>query len=92
MDIIDWRKRIDEIDLELVHLLNERTRCAVQIGKRRYQQGGALHDPAREQEVLEQVQRSSTGPLKPDAVQRLFECIMDEARRAARLAATGSEE
>lgn len=91
MEISDWRKKIDEIDLKLVELLNERIRCAVEIGKWRYRQGGALYDPVREKEVLERVRRASQGPLEPAAVQRLFERIIDEARRAARLAATGSE-
>ena len=29
-DLADWRKRIDEIDQQLVRLLNERAQCAVE--------------------------------------------------------------
>lgn len=86
MDINDWRKRIDEIDLKLVELLNERTHCAVEIGKlkRLYHQN--LYDPDREAQVIENVRRVNKGPLRLDALQRLYERIIDEARRAARLA------
>ena len=86
MDIADWRKRINEIDRMLVELLNERTRCAIEIGRLRHSKGGDLSDPAREQEVLAHVRQATQGPLDPDAVQRLFERIIAEARRAAKLA------
>jgi chorismate mutase len=33
MDIADWRKKIDELDLKLVELLSERAECAHEIGK-----------------------------------------------------------
>jgi len=33
MDIADWRKKIDELDLHLVELLNQRARAAQEIGK-----------------------------------------------------------
>ena len=32
-DIDHWRKKIDEINLKLLELLNERSRCAIEIGK-----------------------------------------------------------
>jgi len=32
MTLSDWRRRIDEIDQKLVELLNERSRCALEIG------------------------------------------------------------
>ncbi len=31
-DLDEWRKRIDEVDRQLVKLLNERSQCAVEIG------------------------------------------------------------
>ncbi|HEV8131079.1 MAG TPA: chorismate mutase [Acidobacteriota bacterium] len=86
MDIADWRKKIDEIDLRLVDLLNERTRCAVEIGKLKRLHQQSLYDPDREVQVIENVCGANKGPLQTDALQRLFERIIDEARRAARLA------
>ena len=86
MDIDDWRKRIDELDSKLVELLNERTQCAVEIGKLKRLHHQQLYDPDREAQVIDNVRSVNKGPLQPDALQRLFERIIDEARRAARLA------
>ena len=33
MTVEDWRRKIDEIDRKLVELLNERSRCVVEIGR-----------------------------------------------------------
>ncbi|MEE8201614.1 MAG: chorismate mutase [Candidatus Acidoferrales bacterium] len=80
MDIKDWRKRIDELDEQLVKLLNERSRCAAEAGKLKRQAGQAVYQPEREREILERVQRMNGGPLGNDALKRLFERILDEAR------------
>ena len=92
MDIAEWRKKIDQIDLRLVELLNERTHCSVEIGRWKQSQGHPLYDPEREKEILARVSNATRGPLEPGAVQRLFERIIDEARRAARIAVTGGSE
>lgn len=80
MDISDWRKRIDELDTKLAELLNERSRCAAQVGQLKRKAGLPLYQPEREQEILERVQRLNQGPLSNDALKRLFERILDEAR------------
>ncbi len=50
--IEDWRRRIDEIDRQLVELLNERARCAIEIGRLKRAVGLPLYQPDREKEVL----------------------------------------
>jgi len=63
----DLRRRIDEIDAQLVTLLNERASVAVQIGQLKRESGQAsFYAPAREREVLERILASNPGPL-PDA-------------------------
>jgi chorismate mutase len=85
-EIEDLRQRIDWIDEQLVRLLNARAECARQVGHFKKISGMSIYQPAREQEVLENVQRLNTGPLDDGAVKRLFERIIDEARRLERLA------
>lgn len=80
MDIEDWRRRIDEIDRKLVELLNERSRAALEIGRLKRQRGMPLYQPEREAKILAAVQQANGGPLDNDAVRRLFERILDEAR------------
>ena len=84
MKIGDWRRRIDEIDRKLVELLNERSRCALEIGRIKQAENLPLYQPDREKEVIENAERANPGPLSDAAIRRLFERIIDEARAAER--------
>jgi len=84
MNLADWRRRIDEIDKKLVDLLNERSHCALEIGKLKQAVNIPLYQPERESEVLANAERNNAGPLTDAAVRRLFERIIDEARAAER--------
>jgi chorismate mutase-like protein len=84
MTLADWRRRIDDIDRKLVQLLNERSHCALEIGKLKQKQKLPLYQPDREREVLENAERANPGPLSDAAIRRLFERIIDEARAAER--------
>ncbi len=83
-DIDHWRKRIDEINLELLELLNERSQCAIEIGKIKQRLNLEVYDPQREQRIIQSVQTLTRGPLTKEAIRRLFERIIDESRRAER--------
>lgn len=89
MNISDWRRRMDEIDKRLVELLNERCKCALQIGHLKQQQNIPLYQPSREKEVLANAETNNQGPLSHAAIRRLFERIIDEARSAERIAMYG---
>ena len=84
--IDDLRQRIDWIDEQLVRLLNARAECALQVGHLKKSIGLDIYQPVRELEVLGNVQRLNTGPLDDGAIRRLFERIIDEARRLERAA------
>jgi len=79
-----WRGKIDEIDRRLVELLNERSRCVVEIGRLKQVSGDALYQPDREKQVLDGVVQANPGPLPDAAIRRLFERILDEARSVER--------
>jgi chorismate mutase len=91
-DLEDFRQRIDAIDEHLVRLLNARSACALEIGRIKERDGLAVYQPAREAEVLEKVRSVNTGPLDDVALMRLFERIIDEARRLERMAAQRREQ
>ena len=82
----DLRKHIDDIDAQLVVLLSARASCALEIGRVKKAAGMPLYQPGRENEVLDHVQRVNVGPLDNGAIRRLFERIIDEARRLERIA------
>ena len=87
----ELRQRIDEIDEQLVQLLSARAECALAIGHEKRSAGLEVYQPSREMEVLEHVQRINLGPLDDGAVKRLFERIIDEARRLERVADAAAE-
>lgn len=82
----ELRQRIDALDEQLVRLLSERARCALAVGHEKKLAGLEIYQPAREADVLAHVQRINPGPLDDAAVKRLFERIIDEARRLERTA------
>ena len=86
MTIDDLRRRIDAIDEQLVALLNARAECALAIGQEKKLAGMDVYQPDREAEVLTHVQVVNGGPLDNGAMKRLFERVIDEARRLERLA------
>lgn len=81
------RERIDALDARLVELLSERAQCALEIGELKRALEVAIYQPARERDVLDHVCALNRGPLDDDAMRRLFERIIDEARRLERVAA-----
>jgi chorismate mutase len=86
-DISKWRARIDELDLELIRLLNERAQCAIEIGKVKRIKNLPIYDPSREENVVRMMLESNNGPLDEEGVRRLFERIIDESRRIERVTA-----
>jgi chorismate mutase-like protein len=83
--IEDWRRKIDEIDRRLVELLNERSKCAIEIGKIKKAQKLNVYAPERERQILKRIREANTGPLDDQGLQRLFERIMDECRQVERV-------
>ena len=91
LTIEELRSRIDVIDDQLVRLLNVRVACAVEVGRLKHEAGLPIYQPDREAQVLGSVRKSAvqlSGPLTADAVVRIFERIIDEARRAEREASS----
>jgi chorismate mutase len=80
------RRNIDEVDAVLVKLLNQRARWAMEVGLVKKAAGIAIYQPDREAQVVAHVVGRNRGPLAADAVQRLFERIIDESRRLERIA------
>jgi chorismate mutase-like protein len=93
MTLDDLRKDIDRVDEVLVRLLNERARCVCEIGRLKKEQQIAIYQPDREKLVLQHVRAiAAEGPLGPDAIARLFERIIDEARRLERRVVHGESD
>jgi chorismate mutase-like protein len=89
----ELRCDIDRVDEVLVRLLNERARCVCEVGRVKKALGIEIYQPDREKDVLKHVRDvACEGPLGSDAIGRLFERIIDEARRLERRVVHGEEE
>lgn len=82
----ELRRRIDELDEQLVRLLSARAACALEVGREKKAAGLEIYQPSREADVLNHVQSVNPGPLDDGAIRRLFERVIDEARRLERIA------
>ena len=73
------RQRIDLLDKQIISLLNERARIALDIGRIRKRESippsSAL---GRQEEVLRNVMANSVAPLSPEAARRIYERIIGE--------------
>ena len=84
------REEIDRLDEVIVRLLDSRARCAYAIGRMKRLEGRPIYEPGRETAVVahaKEVNARLGGPLDDEAIGRLYERIMDEARRIQRLEA-----
>jgi chorismate mutase len=80
MDIEDWRKKIDELDRQLVALLSARACAAVEIGRLKRNTSLPIYEPDRERLVFDNVQAANRGPLPGRDLVRIYERIIDVMR------------
>ncbi len=76
------RERIDAIDAEIVALLNERARIALEIGRVKDAQGQKpIRDPAREAAVIERVTSASEGLFPEPELVALYRKLIAATRK-----------
>ena len=81
MDIAEWRKKIDELDKQLVDLINQRAHAAKEIGKLKNDTDLPIYEPVREKRILENVKAANRGPLPDSEIQHIYERIIDVMRK-----------
>ena len=81
MDIAEWRLKIDELDRQLVRLINERARCADEIGKLKRNSSLPIYEPDRERIIFNNIQRENHGPLTEVQLRQIYERLVDVMRQ-----------
>lgn len=81
MDIAAWRLKIDELDRQLVRLINERARCADEIGKLKRNSSLPIYEPDRERIIFNNIQRENHGPLTEVQLRQIYERLVDVMRQ-----------
>ena len=70
MEISDWRRKIDDIDEQIVRLINQRAAAAQAIGELKRAANLPVYEPQRETDVFDHVRRSNHGPLTEAEMRR----------------------
>ena len=84
MEISDWRKRIDELDEQIVRLISQRAEAAQAIGEIKKTAELPVYEPRREQAVFEHVRAVNPGPLDDAEMLHVYERIIDVMRTLQR--------
>jgi chorismate mutase len=74
------RTRIDELDVQITCMLNERARMASEIGQVKRAFSMPVYAPKREEMVYANIFGHNSGPLANEALRRVYERIIDEMR------------
>ena len=72
------RKRIDDIDVTLVDLLNRRAGVVEDIAAAKRVLNKDVDDPGRREQVLTHARAQNAGPLSSDELTSIFERIIDK--------------
>ena len=81
MDIADWRRKIDDLDRQLVLLINQRAQCALEIGRLKRHSELPVYEPDRERIIFENIARQNGGPLSNVQLRQIFERLVDVMRQ-----------
>jgi chorismate mutase-like protein len=74
------RKKINQIDLKILNLLNRRAEIAKQIGLIKTSKGYQIYSPEREKEIVQKMLKYNTGPLNEEDVKEIFYLIIQICR------------
>jgi chorismate mutase-like protein len=83
------RTQVDRIDLEILKLLQQRTKLSRRIGETKRRHGAVIYVPDRERELLRRVDRLARGKLPPRSVAAIFREILSSSRAAQGQGAIG---
>ncbi len=66
------REQVDEVNLQILKLLNERAQLASEIGIVQQELGTSFYDPEREANMLTALQQANNGPFSNEVISALF--------------------
>ena len=76
MEISGWRQKIDELDLKLVELLNERAMAAQAIGRLKRSTAMPIYEPDRERTIFANIAAANRGPLRDQDLQVIYQALI----------------
>lgn len=86
--LVKLRSQVDGIDKQIVELINKRTLGSVLIGRIKRSLGQPTYNPEREKEISKKISSYAKTPLTNEALERIYERIIDESRSIQNYEAT----
>lgn len=77
----DVRRDISDVDTQLVALVNKRLKLVAKLKRYKEEHGIGFVDLAREEWMLQYLQRGNRGPLSADGLAELYHAILDLVKR-----------
>ncbi len=88
-ELLELRKRIDEIDASLLALLNQRQSLSIKVGHWKNSEGLKIFDPGRERDLLDSLKKLNAGPLSDQALANIYRQIISASVAAQALIKVG---
>lgn len=79
-EIEQLRRGIDRLDGRILHLLNDRARVVLKIGRIKASLREDLYAPAREKALIDRLKRKNRGPFPLHALQSVYREILSASR------------
>ena len=74
------REEIDNLDLKLLNLLNQRAKRVLEIARIKQRKGESFYDPAREKKILNSFLKRNQGPLTDATVSEIVGGLLNSFR------------
>ena len=78
------RKKIDDLDMRLVELINQRAECAIQIGRLKRNSAMPIYEPDREKIIYGNIARNNSGQLSDIQLRQVYGRLIDVMRQIQR--------
>ena len=88
MTLPSLRKHIDQVDRQLLRLLNQRARLALQVGGLKARRGAPIFDGRREAAIVRRLLQANGGPLRATSIREIFREILRHSRELEASATT----
>ena len=79
--VAELREQIAAVDRALLEALNRRVELVASIKRYKEERGLAFVDPAREDELLDELAGVNSGPVSDDGVREVFRTILEVGKR-----------
>ena len=80
MDINELRKKIDDVDEEIINLINKRTELVLEIGKQKSKTNDSFYAPHREKIIIDRIKELNPGPFPNSVLELIYKEVMSACR------------